>query len=96
MSLGPFEDFLVRDDSGEPSAAVIDMENEADLIAMELLAPCAEVARLTRPGAAGWRRCKRVRPAGLGRSEWNRFIDDLEPRSDPVVLGLERALKKNS
>ena len=27
------------------------MENEADLIAMELLAPCAEVASMTRPGA---------------------------------------------
>jgi hypothetical protein len=95
--LGPFDDFLVRDNAGKPSAPVIEMENEADLIAMELLAPCAEVARMTR---AGDNRVQvLLNEFGLpfwAAEEWNRFIDDLAPRSDPVVLGLERALKKKS
>jgi hypothetical protein len=93
--LGPFDDFLVRDDGGMPSAAVIDMENEADLIAMELLAPCAEVAG-TRPGAGRVEALrKRFGLPAWAAAEWNRFIDDLAPRLDPVVLGLERVLKKN-
>jgi IrrE N-terminal-like domain len=96
-SLGQFDDFLVRDDAGKPSAAVIDIENEADLVAMELLAPCAEVARLTRPGAARVEALqKEFGLPAWAAAEWNRFIDDLAPRSDPVVLGLERALKKKS
>jgi hypothetical protein len=95
--LGPFDDFLVRDSAGEPSAKVIEIENEADLIAMELLAPSGEVARMTRSGAT---RVDLLRKDfGLpvwAAEEWTRFIDDLAPRSDPVVLGLERALKKKS
>lgn len=97
VPLGPFDDFLVRDDAGKPSAAVVDMENEADLIAMEILAPFAEVARRTRPGAG--RVDALQKEFGLpawAAAEWNQFIDDLAPRSDPVVLGLERALKKKS
>jgi hypothetical protein len=95
--LGPFDDFLIRDGAGEPSRAIIEIENEADLIAMELLAPCAEVARLTRPGVG---RVEALRksfglPAWAAR-EWIRVIDDLAPRSDPVVLGIERVLKKKS
>jgi hypothetical protein len=97
VPLGPFDDFLIRDDAGKPSLAVIDIENEADLIALELLAPRAAVAEATRPGAD---RVEALRnkfglPAWAA-AEWNRFIDDLAPRSDPVVLGLETALKKKS
>jgi hypothetical protein len=95
--LGPFDDFLVRDDTGKPPAAVIDLENEADLVAMELLAPCAEVARLTRAGACRIKALqKQFGLPAWAAAEWNRFIDDLAPRSDTVVLGLERALKKKS
>jgi hypothetical protein len=96
--LGPFDDFLIRDDAGEPSAAVLEIENEADLIAMELLAPCTEVARLARLGASGRLETLQTNfglPAWAA-VEWDRFIDGLAPRTDPVVLGLERALKKKS
>ncbi len=95
--LGPFDDFLVRDDAGKPSVAVVHIENEADLVAMELLAPCGEVVRLMRSGAD--RMDTLQKEFGLpawAAAEWRRFIDDLAPRSDPVVLGLERALKKRS
>lgn len=95
--LGAFDDFLVRDDAGKPPASVIEMENEADLIAMELLAPCAEVASMTRPGAGRVQVLQKE--FGLpvwAAEEWTRFIDDLAPRSDPVLLGLGRALKKKS
>lgn len=97
VPLGPFDDFLIRDDFGMPSAAIADMENEADLIAMELLAPGGEVARLTRPGVDRLESLQKK--YGLPRwaaTEWSRFIDDLAPRSDPMVLALERALKKSS
>ena len=96
VPLGPFDDFLVRNNSGRPSAAVVDMENEADLIAMELLAPCEEVACLTRPGTS--RMDSLQNEYGLPKwaaAEWSRFVDDLAPRSDPVILALERAIKKS-
>jgi hypothetical protein len=97
VPLGEFDDFLARDDAGEPSGPIMDAETEADLIALELLAPCAEVARLTRPGP---RRAEVLQenfglPAWAAQ-EWARFINDIEPRSDPVIVGLERALKKKS
>src|ERR1700674_4804975 len=50
VPIGPFEDFLVRDEVGRPSGATLDIETEADLIALELLAPCGVVLRLARPG----------------------------------------------
>jgi hypothetical protein len=97
VRLGSFEDFLVRGDADEPSGAVIDIETEADLIALELLAPYAEVARATRPGS---RRAEALqKDFGLpawAAWEWAKFISDLEPRSDPVIVGLERVLKKKS
>jgi IrrE N-terminal-like domain len=97
VPLGPFDDFLVRDAAGKPSAAVIDMENEADLIAMELLAPSGEVTRMTRPGMGRVNALqKEFGLSSWAAAEWNRFIEDLAPRSDPVVLGLKRALKKKS
>jgi hypothetical protein len=95
--LGPFDDFLVRDDSNKPAAAVVDMESEADLVAMELLAPYDEIARLTRPGMD--RLNSLQKKYGLPKwaaAEWSRFIDALAPRSDPVILALERAVKKMS
>jgi hypothetical protein len=94
--LGPFDDFLVRDDASRPSTAVVDIENEADLIAMELLAPSAEVAQLGRDGARVEVLQKNFGLPAWAAAEWSRFIDDLAPRTDPVVLGLEKALKKKS
>lgn len=83
-------DFLSRDDAGRPTGSVLDLETEADLIALELLAPCDEVMRLIKPG---------VPPSPVLQSrfglppwaaaEWARFILSLQPRSDPVMLGIE-------
>jgi hypothetical protein len=95
VPLGPFEDFLGRGDDGKLSHAIQDVETEADMIAMELLAPCEEVARSTRPGSARFTALER--DFGLPRwaaEKWARFVSDLEPRTDPVILGIERALKK--
>ena len=97
VPLGSFQDFLVRSDAGEPSGVIIDIETEADLIALELLAPCAEVVRTTPPGSLRTDSLQKDfgLPAWAAR-EWARFINDMEPRSDPVIVGLERAIKKKS
>lgn len=94
VTLGPFDDFLVRDDGNKPSATVVEMENQADLIAMELLAPFDEVVRVARADRANSLQTKYGLPSWAAR-EWGRFIDDLAPRVDPVVLAIENALKKS-
>lgn len=93
--ISPFEDFLGREDAGRPAAAALDLETEADLIALELLAPCGELlsiadADLDLPsilaseyGIPEW-----------AAARWARFVLDLRPRYDPVLLGIERAIKK--
>jgi uncharacterized protein DUF955 len=94
VPIGLFEDFLARDQVGRPSWSVLDIETEADLIALELLAPCGEVLRLARPGPD--LRCILKSRFGLpawAAAEWGNFIMDLRPRSDPLILGIERAIK---
>jgi hypothetical protein len=95
VPIGQFEDFLARDDVGYPSEAILDIETEADLIALELLAPCGEVLRFAKRGV-GFPSILMSRfglPAWAA-AEWGRFIKGLQPRSDPVLLGIERAIKK--
>jgi IrrE N-terminal-like domain len=94
VPIGPFEDFLARDSGGRPSGVILDIETEADLIALELLAPCNEVLRLAKPGPglASILAARFGLPAWAA-AEWGRFITELCPRSDPVILGIERAIK---
>jgi hypothetical protein len=94
VPIGPFEDFLTRDDVGRPSDTILDIETEADLIALELLAPCSEVLRLAAPdpGLPSILRSRFGLPAWAA-AEWGVFTRDLQPRSDPVILGIERAIK---
>jgi hypothetical protein len=61
VPIGPFEDFLARDDDGRPWEAILGIEEEADLIALELLAPYGEVLRLAKLGPAlPWRSTERI------------------------------------
>ena len=97
VPIGPFEDFLARDDNGRPWEAILDIEEEADLIALELLAPYGEVLRLAKLGPA--LPSALVSRFGLplwAAAEWGRFVTDLQPRSDPVIRGIALAIKKRS
>jgi hypothetical protein len=97
VPIGPFEDFLGRDDAGQPSDAIMEIETQADLIALELLAPRGEVLRhasgdpdlspilMSRFGLPGW-----------AAAEWGRFITELHPRWDPLILGIERVIKNKT
>lgn len=96
VPIGSFDDFLGRDEAGRPSDSVLDLETEADLVALELLAPISEVSRLARSG----HNIPSILVAQFGlpgwaAAKWGRFIMDLQPRSDPVLLGIERVIKKN-
>jgi IrrE N-terminal-like domain len=94
VPIGLFEDFLARNQVGRPPWSVLDIETEADLIALELLAPCGEVLPLARPGPD--LPCILESRFGLpawAAAEWGHFIMDLRPRSDPLILGIERAIK---
>jgi hypothetical protein len=95
VPVGPFEDFLARDESGRPFGSALDVETEADLIALELLAPSSEVLRFVRSGSSLLSALESYfgLPAWAA-AEWARFILGLEPRSDPVISGIERAIRK--
>jgi hypothetical protein len=94
VPIGAFEDFLSRDDVGRPSVTILDIETEADLIALELLAPCSEVLRLANlgPGLFSVLAARFGLPAWAA-AEWGRLVTELRPRSDLVILGIERKIK---
>jgi hypothetical protein len=98
VPIGPFIDLLGRNQAGEPNGSILDTETEADLIAFELLAPRAEASRLAASGSQVLSAALQTR-FGLpmwASVEWARFVLDLQPRSDPILLSLERATKKNT
>ena len=95
VPIGPFQDYLSRDEGGYPGEAVLDIETEADLIALELLAPCREATHLAKLGPK--------LPSALATqfglppwaaAEWARFILRPQPRPDPVILGIEQMIRK--
>lgn len=50
VQLGSFEDFLGRNSHQHPNDDVLDLETQADMVAIELLAPKREIRRLARAG----------------------------------------------
>lgn len=94
--LGPYQDFLARDVAGCPDDHIQTIETEADLIALELLAPRAEVISMLgaapTPEPIAARFGLPARPASL----WARYLNKQQHRQDPLILSIERAIKKNA
>jgi hypothetical protein len=95
VETGRYEDLINRHGPEQaPSARQLHRENEADMIALELLAP-ADLVRRTTPAG-------RVRVESLvgifglpywAAEIWASYLDSATARVDPVVHRLERVLK---
>jgi len=96
VPLGSFEDFLTREEDPILEGRVADLEDEADMLALELLAPQSEV--LSQLGRSP---CP-IQLAGIfglprwAATTWATFIAERQPKNDPFIVALREALKKNS
>ncbi len=92
--LGGYEDYLSRDDSGLPNDRTLAIENEADLLALELLAPRGEIAARFGPAPDASVMTDRFGlPLRVSRL-WADFMARQSPRQDAFICNLERAVEK--
>lgn len=94
--LGGYENFLGRDAFNVPDDRTLAIEDEADLLALELLAPRDEVVgRCGQTPDSG----DIIQHFGIPHHPatlWAQFVARQHPRQDPFILKLERAVKKNA
>jgi hypothetical protein len=96
VPLGAFEDFLYRDNGSLAAFDIQTAETEADMLALELIAPRKDVEML---------------PPGLGRvsilhtgfglprwaaEKWDAYLTGSAPRVDPLISSIAKAIKKSS
>lgn len=92
--LGGYEDYLGRDARGVPDDCTLRLESEADLLALELLAPREEIrARCGQKPDPDFIAQSFGIPPRLSLL-WAQFIARQQPREDTLILSLDRAVKK--
>jgi hypothetical protein len=94
--LGTYEDYLGRNPDGTPAIDTLAIETEADLIALELLAPSAEASARLGPHPDPVEIEHQFGVPSPPATLWARYLAERQPRHDPFILSIERAIKKNA
>jgi hypothetical protein len=94
--LGGYENFLTRDAFGAPDHHTLAIEDEADMLALELLAPRDEVASRCGPVPAMGDLVRHFGLPPTAATLWAEFLARQQPQRDPFILRLESAVKKNA
>lgn len=97
VPFGTFEDFLGRDGEGIRAEDVQAVETEADLLALELLAPRNEVEKILRPGSTRVAiLCKEFGLPRWAAEKWDEYLNRSALRIDPLISSMMMAVKKSS